>query len=122
MSPAAASVDVNNITSSAALHHLPCTIMADGPTDVANFFLVSRGEGEALESSFRGRKIEGASHKLPPSLKGLIIDASLQSVGSFSDIVVWEVDGDTAGKDRPPKGHPPLPMLAVVEACNDLLF
>jgi len=83
----------------ATVQSLPCSIEYDGPAAVGARMIV-RGEGDALESAFRGRKLRGRDAPLPAGVTGCVLDttdgdASIR--GTFDRVRVWGHDAQPTG-------------------------
>ncbi|KAM6160658.1 ribonuclease H2 subunit C [Erethizon dorsatum] len=66
----------------AALHLLPCEVLANRPAPVERFFTPAIRQGaDGLQVSFRGRSLRGEEVSVPPGLVGYVMVTEEKSAG-----------------------------------------
>lgn len=117
--PTAAPTPLSSTQSDMPIHYLPCNIDYDGPAPVSSYFIVKssdNNDGE-VHASLRGRQLVGVAVQLPQNVHGVCAitsksaagqhleqshlqqqqeqrrrGLSLEPVGSFSSITMWQHD------------------------------
>jgi hypothetical protein len=77
------------------IHLLPCKISHNGEANVSSYFYYQRKSDDLLETSFRGRPLNGVNIELPNDKIGLIIDTNdnkQEVTSTFDKIYSWHLD------------------------------
>lgn len=81
-------------SSKSTIHVLPCKISHNGEANVETYFYHTKS-GDLLETSFRGRPLNGVEIELLDGKLGLVIDKQdneLEATSSFNKIYSWHLD------------------------------